>query len=127
MRPGRLTWPGRDAPGHDDGRGERSGPRSKAAARDHDTEQEVLAERNAHRNAVRERNVFYDEGEWPTTEKEAALRRKLYALEDKQSNNRIFWEVSRARRAASAVPPSVRRWSCRGWLPHTRLRRPIPI
>ena len=27
-----------------------------------DTEQELLGERNAHRNDVRERNVFYDEG-----------------------------------------------------------------
>jgi predicted Zn-dependent peptidase len=58
----------------------------------HDTEQELLAERNAHRNAVRERNVFYDEGDWPATEKEQALRRKLYELEDEQAKNRIFWE-----------------------------------
>src|SRR6185295_5423485 len=36
----------------------------------YDTEQELLAERNAHRNALRERNVFYDEGDWPATEKE---------------------------------------------------------
>jgi predicted Zn-dependent peptidase len=58
----------------------------------YDTEQELLAERNAHRNAVRERNVFYDEGDWPATEKEQALRKKLYELEDEQARNRIFWE-----------------------------------
>ncbi|PYR18160.1 MAG: hypothetical protein DMF98_26050 [Acidobacteria bacterium] len=56
----------------------------------YDTEQELLAERNAHRNAVRERNVFYDEGDWPITEKERRLRQKLYELEDEQSKNRIF-------------------------------------
>ncbi len=58
----------------------------------YETEQELLAERNAHRNAVRERNVFYDEGDWPTTEREQELRRKLYELEDEQAKNRIFWE-----------------------------------
>jgi predicted Zn-dependent peptidase len=58
----------------------------------HETEQELLAERNAHRNTVRERNVFYDEGEWPASEKEQALRRRLYELEDEQAKNRIFWE-----------------------------------
>ncbi len=58
----------------------------------YDTEQELLAERNAHRNAVRERNVFYDEGDWPITGKEQRLRQKLYELEDEQSKNRIFWE-----------------------------------
>ena len=58
----------------------------------YDTEQELLAERNAHRNALRERNVFYDEGDWPATETEQRLRQKLYELEDEQSKNRIFWE-----------------------------------
>src|SRR5436309_2994581 len=58
----------------------------------YDTEQELLAERNAHRNDVRERNVFYDEGDWPITGKEQRLRQKLYELEDEQSKNRIFWE-----------------------------------
>jgi predicted Zn-dependent peptidase len=58
----------------------------------HETEQELLAERNTHRNDVRERNVFYDEGDWPITERERSLRQKLYALEDEQSKNRIFWE-----------------------------------
>ena len=58
----------------------------------YDTEQELLAERNAHRNGLRERNVFYNEGDWPITEKEQQLRQKLYELEDEQSKNRIFWE-----------------------------------
>jgi predicted Zn-dependent peptidase len=58
----------------------------------YETEQALLAERNANRNTVRERNVFYDEGEWPASEKEQALRRKLYELEDEQAKNRIFWE-----------------------------------
>jgi predicted Zn-dependent peptidase len=58
----------------------------------YDTEQELLAERNAHRNDVRERSVFYDEGDWPATEKERRLRQKLYELEDEQSKDRIFWE-----------------------------------
>jgi predicted Zn-dependent peptidase len=57
-----------------------------------DTEQELLAERNANRNMLRERDVFFDEGEWPATEKEKRLRQKLYELEDEQSKNRIFWE-----------------------------------
>jgi predicted Zn-dependent peptidase len=56
------------------------------------TEQELLAERSAQRNRLRERNVFFDEGDWPASEKEATLRQKLYQLEDQQSTNRIFWE-----------------------------------
>jgi predicted Zn-dependent peptidase len=56
------------------------------------TEQELLAERNAERNRLRERNVFFDEGDWPASEKEMALRQKLYQLEDEQSKHRIFWE-----------------------------------
>ena len=58
----------------------------------YETEQALLAERNAHRNDLRERNVFYNEGDWTIGEKEAQLRRKLYELEDEQSKNRIFWE-----------------------------------
>ena len=58
----------------------------------YDTEQQLLAERNANRNLLRERRVFFDEGEWPATDEENTLRKKLYALEDEQSKNRIFWE-----------------------------------
>jgi predicted Zn-dependent peptidase len=55
-------------------------------------EQELLAERNAHRNSLRERDVFFDEGDWPTTDKLDRLRKRLYDLEDQQSKNRVFWE-----------------------------------
>ncbi len=58
----------------------------------YDAEQELLAERNTERNRLRERDVFFDEGEWPTTERIERLRQGLYELEDEQSKNRIFWE-----------------------------------
>ena len=58
----------------------------------HDVEQALIAERNAHRNLLRERNVFFDEADWPTTPAMDSLRRRLYALEDEQAENRIFWE-----------------------------------
>ena len=45
------------------------------------TEQELLAERNAHRNDVRERNVFYDEGDWPRASEPC---RCLTSLRDKR-------------------------------------------
>ena len=53
----------------------------------HDTEQELLAERNAQRNLLRERNVFFDEGEWPTTDRmeqpaQEALRAGGRAVEE---------------------------------------------
>jgi predicted Zn-dependent peptidase len=55
-------------------------------------EQELLAERGAQRNLVRERRIFFEEDAWPTTEKMDELRRRLYELEDQQSQNRIFWQ-----------------------------------
>ena len=58
----------------------------------HETEQALIAERSAHRNLVRERNIFFDEENWPTTPRLDSLRRRLYELEDQQSENRIFWE-----------------------------------
>jgi predicted Zn-dependent peptidase len=58
----------------------------------HQTEQELLAERHAQRNRLRERQVFFDEGDWPASDREVALRQKLYQLEDEQAKNRIFWE-----------------------------------
>lgn len=58
----------------------------------YETEQELLAERNAQRNLLRERNVFFDEGDWPTTPRLDSLRQRLYALEDEQSEVRVFWE-----------------------------------
>src|SRR5215211_1137928 len=68
-----------------------------------DTEQELLAERNTHRNDVRERNVFFDEGDWPDTENGNRLRRKLYDLEDEQSKNRTFWEEYNWYRRAGGI------------------------
>ncbi len=56
------------------------------------TEQQLLAERNAYRNQLRERNVFFDEGDWPSNKKIDDLRQKLYQLEDEQAKNRVFWE-----------------------------------
>jgi predicted Zn-dependent peptidase len=58
----------------------------------HDTEQELLAERSRIRNQLRERGVFFDEGDWPTNDAIERLRRKLYELEDEQAKNRTFWE-----------------------------------
>src|SRR5262245_1017517 len=58
----------------------------------YDTEQALLAERNAHRNDLRGRNVFYDEGDSTISEKEGQRRQKLYQLDGEQSKNRIFWE-----------------------------------
>jgi len=58
----------------------------------HQTEQALIAERNALRNRLRERDIFFDEREWPTGAKLDSLRGRLYELEDEQSENRIFWE-----------------------------------
>ena len=58
----------------------------------HEAEQALLAERNAQRNLVRERRIFFDEAEWATTDTMDRLRQRLYELEDLQSGNRIFWQ-----------------------------------
>lgn len=57
----------------------------------HQTEQQLLAVINGQRNAIRERRVFYDETELPSTPEIDALRRKLYELEDRDSQYREFW------------------------------------
>ena len=57
----------------------------------HKTEQELLRARNKGRNHLRERNVFYDELNWPTTPEMKTLRQQLYALEDQSSQHRVFW------------------------------------
>ncbi|MEX1182032.1 MAG: insulinase family protein [Gemmatimonadota bacterium] len=57
----------------------------------HETELALIAERNGRRNELRERDIFYDEAEWPTSPQADSLRRRLYALEDEQSANRTFW------------------------------------
>jgi predicted Zn-dependent peptidase len=56
-----------------------------------DTEQQWIAARNAARNQMRERRIFYDEFEWPTTPEMDRLRRRLYELEDKDAQYRDFW------------------------------------
>jgi len=57
----------------------------------HETEQKLLALRNRERNSLRERRVFYDHLDWPTTPEMESLRRELYALEDQDSAYRDFW------------------------------------
>lgn len=57
----------------------------------HQTEQELLAVINRQRNAIRERRVFYDDTEVPSTPDIDALRRRLYELEDRDNQYREFW------------------------------------
>ncbi len=57
----------------------------------HDTEQALIALRNRERNRLRERDVFFDELAWPTTPEMDALRQRLYELEDRDDEYRIFW------------------------------------
>ena len=45
----------------------------------YDTEQQLLAERNAHRNLLRERNIFFNEGDWPVDREESASREAVRA------------------------------------------------
>jgi predicted Zn-dependent peptidase len=55
------------------------------------TERKLIENRNLKRNQLRERRVFRDELEWPLVEGEDELRRRLYALEDRDSEQREFW------------------------------------
>jgi predicted Zn-dependent peptidase len=57
----------------------------------YDAEQELIAVRNRERNRLRERDVFAEPLAWPVTPEEEALRRKLYQLEDQDSQHRDFW------------------------------------
>lgn len=57
----------------------------------YETEQQLLAARNAIRNQVRERRIFFDEEDVPTNEKIDSLQQRIYELEDEQSENRTFW------------------------------------
>lgn len=70
-----------------------------------DTEQALIEERNAQRNALRERAVFIDELAWPTTPRLDSLRARLYALEDEQAANRVFWEEYNWYRRHGAIFP----------------------
>src|SRR5262249_50094138 len=56
-----------------------------------DTEAQLLALRNRDRNQVRQRDVFYDPLAWRDTPELDALRRRLYELEDRDSQYRDFW------------------------------------
>ena len=56
-----------------------------------ETEQELLAVRNRERNQLRERGVFFDELDWPTTPEMEQLRHRLYELEERDSQFRKFW------------------------------------
>jgi predicted Zn-dependent peptidase len=57
----------------------------------YETEQRLLKQVAADRKRLRERNVFYDELAWPTTPEIDVLRKRLYELEDKDSQYREFW------------------------------------
>jgi predicted Zn-dependent peptidase len=57
----------------------------------YDTEQQLIATRNRERNRMRERNIFYDEFDWPTTPEMDQLRKRLYELEDRDAQYRDFW------------------------------------
>ena len=62
----------------------------------HETEQELIALRNRERHRLRERGVFIDELAWPETPEMAALRRRLFELEDQDSQYREFWDSYKA-------------------------------
>ena len=57
----------------------------------YETEQKLIEVWNRERNRLRERNVFYDELDWPTTPEMVKLRQRLYELEDQDSELREFW------------------------------------
>lgn len=57
----------------------------------HQTEQKLLEVRDRERHRLRERDVFYDELDWPTTPELDGLRQRLYELEDQDSRYREFW------------------------------------
>ncbi len=57
----------------------------------YEAEQELLRAGNAGRNRLRERRVFYDELDWPSTPEMEALRQRLCELEDENSRHRVFW------------------------------------
>ena len=57
----------------------------------YETEQRLVEIWNGERNRLRERDVFYDELEWPTTSRMDEVRQRLYELEDEDSEYRDFW------------------------------------
>jgi predicted Zn-dependent peptidase len=69
----------------------------------HALEAEFLAERNAARNQVRERRVFFDEEEWPSTPRMDSLQGRILELEERQSENRHFWQEYNWYREAGGI------------------------
>ncbi|MBM3560282.1 MAG: insulinase family protein, partial [Alphaproteobacteria bacterium] len=57
----------------------------------YETEQALIAEWNAQRNHLRERQIFFDELDWPKTPRMRELRQRLYELEDEVAQHREYW------------------------------------
>lgn len=57
----------------------------------HDTEQQLIGEWNRIRNDIRQRHIFFDELDWPTSDEAERLRKRLYELEDEQGALREYW------------------------------------
>ena len=57
----------------------------------YETEQKLIALWNQDRNRLRERNIFFDELDWPTSPEMERLRQHLYELEDQDTQYREFW------------------------------------
>ena len=74
----------------------------------YETEQEFLEARNAARNELRERRVFYDELDWPSSSEMDTLRQRLYELEDENSRYREFWAEYNWYRRYGARVTSIR-------------------
>jgi predicted Zn-dependent peptidase len=71
-----------------------------------ETEQKLLQIRNRERNRLRERDVFHEDLTWPSTPEIDALRKRLYELEDRQSEYREFWSEYNWYRRYGAVAHS---------------------
>lgn len=56
-----------------------------------ETERKLLQVRNRERNRLRERDLFHNDLSWPSTPEIDALRKRLYELEDRDSQYREFW------------------------------------
>lgn len=56
-----------------------------------ETEQKLLEVWDREKNQLREREILYEEVDWPSTPETEALRKQLYALEDQDSQYREFW------------------------------------
>jgi predicted Zn-dependent peptidase len=56
-----------------------------------ETERKVTALRNRERNRLRERDIFFNEFDWPAVPEIDELQRRLYQLEDLDATYRDFW------------------------------------